>query len=167
MAEAGHGHGISRRNFVAGMVALLGSVIGAIIGLPAIGYLLSPAMKKSRSKSDNWVPLGPVDNIPVDEPTLFTFTQTKQIGWERSATSYGIYVVKKSNGQLDTFSNVCTHLSCRVTWQEDEGQYICPCHDGRFAKDGSIISGPQPRPLDQFEHDVDEDGTLMIHIQES
>lgn len=166
MAEPAHGHGISRRNFVTGMIALLGSVIGAIIGLPAIGYMLSPALKKSRTQSDNWVPLGSVEDIPVDEPTLFTFTQTKQIGWERSANSYGIYVVKKSNGQLDTFSNVCTHLSCRVTWQEEEGQYVCPCHDGRFAKDGKIISGPQPRPLDQFEHKI-EDGTLMIHIQES
>jgi menaquinol-cytochrome c reductase iron-sulfur subunit len=166
MAEAGHGHGISRRNFVAGMVALLGSVIGAIIGLPAVGYLLSPALEKSKIKSDDWVPLGLFETIPVNEPTLFTFTRTKQVGWERTASSYGIYVVKKSSGQLDTFSNVCTHLSCRVTWQEEQGEYVCPCHDGRFGVDGSIISGPQPRPLDQYEHKV-EDGTLMVRIQES
>jgi Rieske Fe-S protein len=167
MAEAGHGHGINRRNFVAGMVTLLGGVIGAVIGLPAVGYLLSPALKKTRTKADDWVPLGLVEDIPIDEPTLFTFTRTKQIGWERSASSYGVYVVKKPDGQLDTFSNICTHLSCRVNWDEEEGQYLCPCHDGRFAKDGSIISGPQPRPLDQFEYDIDEDGTLTVHIQES
>jgi len=167
MAEAGHGHGLSRRGFVTGMVALLGTVIGAIIGLPAVGYLFSPALKKSKTESDDWVPLGLVDDVSVDEPTLFTFTRSKQIGWERSANSYGVYVVKKPDGKINTFSNVCTHLSCRVTWQADQGQFVCPCHDGRFGKDGSIISGPQPRPLDQFEHDIDEDGTIMVHIQES
>ena len=166
MAEPGHGHGLSRRGFVTGMVALLGSVIGAIIGLPAIGYLLSPALKKSTTGSTDWIPIGMVEDIPMDQPTLYTFTRTMQIGWERSANSYGIYVVKKSDGQLDTFSNVCTHLSCRVAWKDDQGEFICPCHNGRFGKDGSIIAGPQPRPLDRYEHKIEE-GTLMVRIQES
>ena len=166
MAETGHGHGISRRNFVAGATALLGGVISAILGLPAIGYLLSPALEKSKSSTDAWAQLGLVEDIPVDEPTLFTFTRTKQTGWERTANSYGVYVVKKSSGQMQTFSNVCTHLSCRVTWKVDQNEYVCPCHDGYFAKDGSIVSGPQPRPLDQYEHKI-EDGILMVRIQES
>jgi Rieske Fe-S protein len=166
MAEAGHSHGISRRKFVTGMTALLGGVISAILGLPAIGYLLSPALEKSKSSSEEWVQLGLVDDIPLDEPTLFSFTRTKQIGWERTANSYGVFVIKGSGGQLQTFSNVCTHLSCRVSWREDLNEYICPCHDGHFGKDGSIISGPQPRPLDHYEHKI-EDGTLMVRIEES
>jgi Rieske Fe-S protein len=166
MAEASHGHGITRRKFVTGMTALLGGVISAILGLPAIGYLLSPALEKSRSAGDEWVPLGLVEDIPLDEPTLFTFTRTKQIGWERTANSYGVYVVKKSDDNLETFSNVCTHLSCRVSWKEDLNEYVCPCHDGHFAKDGSSISGPQPRGLDSYKHKI-EDGTLMVRIQES
>jgi menaquinol-cytochrome c reductase iron-sulfur subunit len=166
MAQAGHRQGITRRGFVAGVVALLGGVITAILGLPAIAYLLSPALEKTSSSGDEWVPLGVLEDIPQDEPTLFTFTRTKQVGWERTATSFGIYVVKKNGGELDAFSNVCTHLSCRVSWKEEENQFICPCHDGHFAKDGSIISGPQPRPLDEFDHRV-EDGTLMVRIVES
>jgi menaquinol-cytochrome c reductase iron-sulfur subunit len=163
MAEVGHEHSISRRGFVAGVVGILGAVIAAIIGLPAIGYLIAPALKKT--ESDEWVPVSPVEDIPTDEPQLFSFTRTRQVGWERSATSYGIYVVRKGNGEFDAFSNVCTHLSCRVSWKEEQGEFICPCHDGHFAKDGAIISGPQPRPLDRFEYKV-EDGTLMIHLVE-
>jgi menaquinol-cytochrome c reductase iron-sulfur subunit len=165
MAEAGHGYGISRRGFVAGMVTFLGSIITAIVGLPAIGYLLSPALQRSQTQSDEWVPLGPVEDIPPGEPTLFTFTRSKQTGWERTASSYGVYVVKEADGRLQAFSNVCTHLSCRVSWKAEQGQFVCPCHDGRFGKDGSIVSGPQPRPLDLFEHKI-EDGTLMVRIQE-
>jgi len=166
MAEPARKHGIDRRGFVAGMSALLGSVIAAIIGLPAFGYLLSPALKKSQTSVEDWVPLGLVEDIPFDQPTLYTFTRTKQVGWERTANSYGVYVVKKNNGAMEAFSNVCTHLSCRVSWKEDVQQFVCPCHDGRFGKDGSIISGPQPRPLDTFEHKI-EDGTLLVFIQEN
>jgi menaquinol-cytochrome c reductase iron-sulfur subunit len=163
MAGVGHEHGISRRGFVAGVVGILGAIIGAIIGIPAIAYLIAPALERTRS--DEWVPLGPVEDLPLGEPTLFSFTRTRQVGWERSATSYGVYATKLRNGEFDIFSNVCTHLSCRVSWKEEQGEFICPCHDGHFAKDGSIVSGPQPRPLDRFEHKV-EDGTLMIHLLE-
>lgn len=163
MAKAGHTHGIERRGFVAGVLAIIGGLIATVIGLPAIGYLISPALKKVAS--EEWVPLGPVENIPEDEPFLFSFTRSQQVGWERTASSYGVYVIQKSAGGVDVFSNVCTHLSCRVSWHEEQGEFICPCHDGRFAKDGSIISGPQPRPLDRFEHKI-EDGVLMIRLQE-
>lgn len=165
MAEPAHKHGIDRRGFVAGVVTLLGAIISVVIGLPGIGYLLSPALEKSKRSSDNWVPLGLVEDIPENEPTLFTFTQTRQVGWERTAKSFGVYVVKKPGGEYDTFSNICTHLSCRVSWKPERESYVCPCHDGIFAKDGGIISGPQPRPLDKFENKI-EDGTISVLVEE-
>ena len=165
MAEPGHGHGITRRGFVAWVMGILGSIIAALIGIPGVGYLLSPALKSSSSSGDDWVPLGTIDDLIPDEPRLFTFTRTKQSGWERTANSYGVYVVRKPDGSLDVFSNICTHLSCRVNWVEEDGQFICPCHDGRFALDGDIVSGPQPRPLDRFEHKIEE-GTLLVHLVE-
>jgi Rieske Fe-S protein len=162
MAHESHEYGLSRRSFVTGVVSILGGIIAAIIGLPAIGYLLSPSIRNPGTK-DEWVPLGTVNDLETNIPKLFSFTRTQQVGWERNAQSYGIYAVRKPNGSIDVFSNVCTHLSCRVTWQENVDYYLCPCHDGRFALDGSIITGPQPRPLDEFEHRI-EDGTLMIHL---
>ena len=164
MSEAGHEHGISRRSFVTGVVGLLGGIIASVVGLPAISYLISPALK--RQSSDEWVPLGIVEDLPEGEPTLFSFTRTKQVGWERTANSYGVYVVRKAGGEFDVLSNVCTHLSCRVSWDGEGNEYLCPCHDGHFAKDGSIISGPQPRPLDRYEHRLETDGTLMIRLLE-
>jgi menaquinol-cytochrome c reductase iron-sulfur subunit len=162
MAHESHEYGLTRRSFVAWVVSILGGIVAAIIGLPAIGYLLSPSLR-DQGTADEWVPLGNVDDLETNVPKLFSFTRTKQVGWERTAQSYGIYVVRKADGSVDVFSNVCTHLSCRVTWREDLDYYLCPCHDGHFALDGSIISGPQPRPLDEFEHRI-EDGTLMIHL---
>jgi menaquinol-cytochrome c reductase iron-sulfur subunit len=164
MPEVEHEGGISRRSFVTGVVATLGGIIASIVGLPAIGYLISPGLKKRIT--DEWVSVGLVEDLPFNVPTLSTFTRTSQSGWERTATSYGVYVIRKPGQRFNVFSNTCTHLSCRVAWDEEQEEFICPCHDGRFAKDGSIISGPQPRPLDEFEYKI-EDGMLMVHLTEA
>lgn len=154
---------LSRNNFVKGVVGILGTVMGVIVGLPAIGYLLSPALKIQASES--WIPLGPLENYPVGEPTPFSFTRTRINGWEKSTNSYGVYVLRKTESDTTVFSNICTHLSCRVSWHDDIVQYVCPCHDGHWSKDGAIVSGPQPRPLDTYENKV-EDGNLFIHFVE-
>ncbi len=154
---------LSRREFVNLVVGALGGIMGAVVGIPIIGYLVSPALRAQ--KSDAWIPLGPLENYPIDVPTAFNFTRTKVHGWERTVSSYGVYVLRTAEDQAKVFSNVCTHLSCRVKWREDLGQYACPCHDGSFAKNGDVISGPPPRPLDQYETKV-EDGKLFIHFVE-
>jgi len=164
MTESEHEQGLSRRAFVSGVLAVLGGTITLALGLPALAYWLAPALRKT--PSDAWVPLGPVEGLPPGEPTLFTFTRVRQVGWERSATAYGIFVIPLPDGSYDVLSNVCTHLSCRVAWKAEAGQYVCPCHDGHFARDGAIISGPQPRPLDRYEHKI-EDGRLVVHVVEA
>jgi Rieske Fe-S protein len=44
----------------------------------------------------------------------------------------------------------CTHLACTVQYREDIGHIWCACHNGHFDLNGLNISGPPPRPLDQF-----------------
>jgi cytochrome b6-f complex iron-sulfur subunit len=56
-------------------------------------------------------------------------------------------------------------LSCRVTWRTDAQQYICPCHDARFDENGAVVTGPPPRPLDQYAYKI-EDGKISIQFAE-
>ena len=102
----------------------LGAIIAGVVGIPAVAYLLSPGLKNQAL--DAWVPLGPLDIYPVGEPTLFTFIRTKVNGWEKTVNSYGVYVVKPAEGDPYVLSNICTHLSCRVTWKENEKIYVLP-----------------------------------------
>lgn len=158
MAKSPH---LSRSDFVKFTIGVLGSIMGAIVGLPAIGYILSPALKTQ--KTDAWVALGPLENYPIGIPTLFTFTRTKVNGWEKTVNSFGAYVLRKSDSEVQVFSNVCTHLACRVAWKEDRQEYVCPCHDAQFDINGVVTGGPPPRPLDQYETKI-EDGTLSIRL---
>jgi len=160
MPDSNH---ISRREFVTLATAAVGTLIGAVIGLPAIAYLLQPALRSTTT--DTWIPLGKLDSYTIGVPTLFTFTRSTVNGWEKSTNSFGVFVLRKSQTDVAVFSNVCTHLSCRVNWNTDKKQFICPCHDGRFDLEGKVVAGPPPRPLDQYATKV-EDGTLSIHLLE-
>lgn len=152
---------LSRRDFVKIVGSFLGSVMGMVAGLPLIGYVISPALREE--KADIWVSLGALESYPMRVPTLFSFTQTQVNGWEKTVNSYGVYVLRKSLDDLKVFSNICTHLSCRVKWQDDRQEYLCPCHDGHFDIDGKVTYGPPPRPLDQYEFKI-EDGEIFIHL---
>ncbi len=154
---------MSRRDFLKIVGGFVGGLMGFILGLPLISYFVSPALKEQGGEA--WIPAGPLENYPIGKPTLFTFTRTKQYGWEKSAQSYGAYIIRHSDTEVTIFSNMCTHLACRVRWHDDLQQFVCPCHNAHFEKDGDVISGPAPRPLDRYEYKI-EDGMLYIHLIE-
>jgi cytochrome b6-f complex iron-sulfur subunit len=56
-------------------------------------------------------------------------------------------LVKTKSGDLVALSAVCTHLGCVVQWEKDKQDFLCPCHAGHYAPDGTVLSGPPPRPL--------------------
>ena len=155
---------LNRRQFVTIVTAFLGTLMGAVVGLPAIGYMISPALKVQ--KKEAWIPAGSLENYPEGVPTLFTFTRTQVNGWEKTVNSYGVYITRKPGGKIQVLSNICTHLSCRVNWKEDLKEYVCPCHDGHFDLDGEVTAGPPPRPLDRYEFKI-EDGNASILLRET
>ena len=159
-------HQFSRRDFITLTTAAVGTFIAAVIGLPAIDYLIDPALKTA--KSDAWVPLGKLETFEIGKPTLVSFTRSKVNGWEKTVTSHGVFVIKKSDTNILVLSNKCTHLGCSVNWKADRQEFICPCHDAQFGLDGSVRGGPPPRPLDTFSGDRIKvsDGMLMLHFLE-
>ena len=46
------------------------------------------------------------------------------------------------------FGQKCTHLSCPVIPQPQQGRFFCPCHEGVFnVATGAPVAGPPRRPL--------------------
>lgn len=152
---------ISRRDFIKFTTGIVGGLIGLVIGPPTVAYLLSPSMRTSEDNS--MIDLGPLENFPIGIPTKFEFTRTKVNGWERTAVNYGLYVMRRDNNEVRVFSDVCTHLGCRITWHADQKHYISPCHDGHFDLLGNVVSGPPPRPLDEFVTHF-ENGNLIVSL---
>jgi menaquinol-cytochrome c reductase iron-sulfur subunit len=102
-----------------------------------------------------------VSKIEMDNPTLFKTTVETQTGWISTQEEISAYVLTENGQDFVVLSIVCTHLGCRVRWIAADGKFHCPCHNGVFTKDGTVVSGPPPRPLDRFENKV-EGGVLYI-----
>lgn len=65
--------------------------------------------------------------------------------------------LQPSPGNFVALSAVCTHLGCVVAWQEQSGEFQCPCHGGRFSADGKVLGGPPPKPLETLSVVLDGD----------
>jgi len=149
---------MDRRDFMKATIVGIGGAIGAAIGLPAIAYVVGPALKQG---TDTWIQLGAVNKIELNTPTLFKTIIETQTGWISAEEEFSAYVLTENGQDFTVMSNVCTHLGCRVRWIADKDGFFCPCHNGVFSKDGSVVSGPPPRPLDRFESKV-ENGVLFV-----
>ncbi len=152
---------LSRKGFVNVVIASVGGLMGALIAIPAVAYLISPATRIKQKES--WISAGPLENYTIGEPGLFNFTQTTINGWEKTVNSFGVYVMRFSEEEQKVFSNICTHLSCRVKWSEVERVYLCPCHDAAFNEEGEVVAGPPPRELWEYESKL-EDGVIYFHF---
>lgn len=91
--------------------------------------------------------LGPVTNFkPGAPPTLIPNTDNAQ------------YAIQNTGqGEFLVLSAICTHQGCSVAWDARAGNYLCPCHLGRYDTSGKVIGGPPPRPLPSLPNHVQGD----------
>lgn len=63
-------------------------------------------------------------------------------------------------------SRVCTHLGCRVNYQQDKQLIECPCHQSRFTPDGQRISGPAEKnlPVHSVTVKKDAEGRVVAYV---
>lgn len=151
---------ISRRDAMKVAISLIGGLIGTALGIPAIAYILGPALKKDEA---NWIRVSSLSTIELGIPALFKPKVTRQNGWIIDEEEVGVFVLTEDGRNYHAMSNICTHLGCRVRWIAEREQFFSPCHNGVFDKHGYVVSGPPPRPLDEFETKI-EDGNLFIQI---
>jgi Rieske Fe-S protein len=91
---------------------------------------------------------------PKDYPPGVTFNADRRL------------FVLRDEDDFHVISGVCTHLGCTVQWRQDERRFDCPCHGSRFREDGTVISGPAPRPLEWYAVALSPDGYLEIDTAE-
>jgi len=151
---------VNRKDFLSLAIMAIGGVISFAIGIPAVAYILGPALRKANEQ--NWIPLGAVSKVELGVPTLFKAKIEQKAGWITNEQELTFYVLTDNGRDFVAMSNVCTHLGCRVRWVEDQEQFFCPCHNAAFDKQGDVASGPPPRPLDKFEVKVENDQIFVL-----
>jgi menaquinol-cytochrome c reductase iron-sulfur subunit len=150
---------MDRRQFLKVATWAIGVLIGAGMGIPAVAYLIGPALEQTEEQG--WIPLGSATKVELGTPTLFKARIERKTGWIVNEEELSIYVFTDNGRDFLAMSNICTHLGCRVRWIGEREQFFCPCHNGIFDEEGVVVAGPVPRPLDRYEVKV-EDGQLFV-----
>jgi len=63
----------------------------------------------------------------------------------------GIYIICTASSTYVALSSVCTHQGCTVNYSPSSKQFSCPCHGGLYSITGSVLGGPPPSPLAQYQ----------------
>lgn len=124
--DQGPNHDLNRRH----LFKLIAS--GGVITSSAA--LLSTACSSPAHSNQTEVPL---DDLPLDQRVRVLHRELP------------VEVVRTAEG-VRARSLWCTHMGCEISWSEVEGQYLCPCHEGVFNRDGFPIKGPPPRRLTEL-----------------
>jgi len=72
-----------------------------------------------------------------------------------------LFIIRDDKGFV-SLSARCTHLGCNVVWNQDHNIFLCPCHGGKYDRQGRNLEGPPPRPLDQFAVRLNRNGYLVV-----
>lgn len=73
---------------------------------------------------------------------------------------YPCLLIRLRNGRLVAYGQQCSHLSCAVIPEPEQGRLRCPCHNGYFEiNEGRPIAGPPRRPLPRIKLEL-RDGVI-------
>ena len=124
---------------------LLGTSVIATLGAilyPIFRFMVPPEIVEAQSNS---VVAGKVNDIAANSGKIFKFGSKPGI------------VIKTASGDIKAFSASCTHLDCIVQYDPNQKAITCACHNGKYDLTGKNISGPPPRPLEEFTVNVKGD----------
>ncbi|AQL56159.1 ubiquinol-cytochrome c reductase iron-sulfur subunit [Abyssicoccus albus] len=151
---------VTRRQFLNYSLMGVGSFMAATMVLPMGRFAVDPLFQTG-SDSKMIQTSAKVSELG-ETPTKVDFKYEQKDGWYSSEVTDFAWVYKKGD-KIIALSPICKHLGCTVTWAGDESQpdqFFCPCHNGRYEKNGKNIAGTPPiSPLDQFE--VGEKGGML------
>jgi Rieske Fe-S protein len=69
-------------------------------------------------------------------------------------------LIRLGDGGLVAYGQQCSHLSCAVVPEPEQGHLRCPCHNGFFEiSEGRPIAGPPRRPLPRIKLEI-RDGII-------
>jgi cytochrome b6-f complex iron-sulfur subunit len=143
---------LPRRRFVEALLG--GGFLATAVAFlyPVLRYLVPPKVSDLGSDA---VVAGRAGELKPNSGRVFRFGNRPGL------------LIRTSSGEYRAMSATCTHLSCTVQYRDDLRQVWCACHNGKYDLNGRNISGPPPRPLEDFEVQVRGDEIFVRRRREA
>ncbi|MCF7804420.1 MAG: ubiquinol-cytochrome c reductase iron-sulfur subunit [Candidatus Marinimicrobia bacterium] len=117
-----------------GVIAWLSAIF-----FPVLKYLQPPSIPEAVVSS---VKAATVNELANNSSKIFKFGNKPGL------------LIKTPAGEWRAFTAICTHLDCIVQYRDDLEHIWCACHNGHYDLQGRNISGPPPRPLEEYDVNI-------------
>lgn len=140
---------IDRRKFLNTLLGFGG--VGGILSVfyPIFSFLIPP---KSSEPKVNSVKAGTNAEFPANTSKIIKFGRKPVI------------LIKTEDNQYKALSASCTHLDCIVQYKQDTKQIWCACHNGIYDLNGRNVSGPPPKPLEEYDVKVIKEEIVITKV---
>ncbi|PZV18343.1 MAG: cytochrome B6 [Pseudanabaena sp.] len=114
------------------------SLIGCSEATPNVSTPASAPESVAAAPSGNFKEIGTVAQLDKDKVLV--------------SSDKKIVVVRNPNDATKVLAvnATCTHKGCTVAWKSANKEFVCPCHDAKFAADGAVRQGPAHKPLQRY-----------------
>ena len=102
---------------------------------PAVKFMNPPTVPEA---STNEVSAGKVQSLKPNSGKIVKFGSRPAL------------LIRVSETEWRAYSAICTHLNCTVQFQDSTRHIWCACHNGFYDLNGKVVSGPPPRPLEEY-----------------
>jgi Rieske Fe-S protein len=143
---------VDRRKFLGTSAALA----GAAIVLPQLSLPGTAWAEDEGLTAD----LGKVSDLDSGDPVLVTAQFRDSSGKQVDEGKFYVRAVK--GGGWVVLSAICTHLKCKIKYNDDKGNFLCPCHKSEFDLSGKVLKKPAKKDLPNFSKNVSEENGRLI-----
>ncbi|MBD3385845.1 Rieske 2Fe-2S domain-containing protein [candidate division KSB1 bacterium] len=76
-----------------------------------------------------------------------------------------VILIHTGEHTFQSFSLVCTHKGCTVSWKSNSEKFACPCHGSQFNHKGEVTSGPAENALTEYKTTYKDKGIVVIEFE--
>jgi len=161
---------MDRRSFLKWATHGLGALFAALIGAPAIAYLIDARNRPARQGAFKTV--GKLSELTAGVPKQVVISDVRQDAWTLYPSDVvgKVWLVRRESGQVDAFTATCPHLGCSINFDKETQHFVCPCHGGTFDLNGKKVeqagkANPAPRDMDRLEERSDPANPELLQVK--
>ena len=161
---------MERRSFLKWAIHGAGVLFAAILGVPAVAYLIDARNRPARPGQFKTV--ARLSELPEGVPHQAVVQEARFDAWTLHPNDIigRVWLIRRDKETVDAYTTICPHLGCPVNFEEKNRLFICPCHGGTFdihcqrvERPGFV--NPAPRGMDRLECRRDPADPDLIQVR--
>jgi len=150
------------------MAIVLGIVACVVPAVVGIVTFLNPLRKKGQA--GRFIRLASLDVLPENgTPRRFPVIADRTDAWNRFPNEPigAVFLRRTGKDGVEAIHVVCPHAGCFIGYDQDENEFLCPCHNAHFDLTGKRKdeNSPSPRDLDTLDVEIRNGTEVWVKFQ--